>query len=219
MDQTPQAPQPEPQVVIPSSKNPLPLKKIILGLVLLLIPTILVLAYLNILPLNLIFSGQKAVQEVSQNPPSPTPNKPEKLVLSCPVLKEFCDKGKPLIYQDKVLGLGFTLPKGTKITAAFPGTLENGMESGDKLQVKSHPVRWLHGKDAFKDYIATYNFFADPVSSYGDDKMVKLFPQGEVIATSSTGSFPKDPPFERVNFIFSLTKGDKFGEQVEFEFK
>ncbi|MBI2196800.1 hypothetical protein HYU45_04305 [Candidatus Daviesbacteria bacterium] len=165
---------------------------------------------LSSLPLNLIGKS-------NPNPPSAQPS--TQLTIGCPVPKEFCQKGSYITYQGKTIGLGFTLPANTSLTAVFPGTLENGSESGGIFKIKSHPVRWLHGKGKFEGLIASYSFFGEAVSSFGADKLVKPFTEGETIATTSADTFPTEAPFNEVNLIFSVTKGDRFGIPVDFSFK
>lgn len=190
------------------SSLPSNIKWITAGLILILL-FLLTLIYLNILPLY------KFLPAMFQ-PFSPTPTK---VIINCPVPQEFCKNSKPIIYQGKIIGLGFSLPEGTTLKTVFPGTLENGVESGEKLKIMVHPLRWLHGKDKFTGYTATYNFFGTPVFSFNTDKVIKTFSLGETLATSSAQSFPKEEPYNGVNFIFSLTKGDKYGQPIDFEFK
>lgn len=160
----------------------------------------------------------------SKNPNSSSTNQspaqpPAKLAIACPVPKEFCHKGTDITYQGKTIGLGFTLPPNTPLTAVFPGTLENGTESGGIFKIKSHPVRWLHGQGKFTGLITSYSFFGETVSSFGTDKLVRPFAEGETIATISANTFPAEAPFNEANLIFSVTKEDKFGTPVDFSFQ
>lgn len=178
-----------------------PLKIIAAGLFLLLLAFLVLNSFLNFFSLDKISLPQ------------------DKLAINCPVPKQFCNQAKPVVFQGKTIGLGFTLPEGTPITAAFPGTLENGIEKNETLKVQIHPLRWLKGSGDFEGYIATYNFFATHVESKNPDETLKLFTQGNTIATASATTFPQDDLYKGVNFIFSLHKGDKFGESVDFRFK
>lgn len=147
------------------------------------------------------------------------PDAAKKISIPCPVPASFCQQAVPVTYKGQTIGLGFSLPFETPITAVFEGILEEGSEAGGPLQIKAHPVRWLHGKNEFADYIATYSFYGQAASAYGEDKMVKLFDKGDKVAITDSETFPEEEPFNKVNFIFSVTKGDKFSEPVDFLFE
>ncbi len=177
---------------------------------------------LALIPLLMYFYVNLSKSPVKSQPAKtqPTPTLlPSKITIDCPVSAELCKNAKPIVFKGATIGIGFHVPVKTQIKTVFFFFLENGTESGGTFKIKSHPVRWLHGVDNFKGYIATYNFFADTVSSTGSDKNVKVFKLGEVIASSSDQSFPQEDPFNGVNFIFSVTQGDKFGQPVQVEFK
>lgn len=163
--------------------------------------------------------GKPPIAQTPSQIASIPPEQPTKLVLPCPTTKKFCSQAKPIIYKDKTLGLGFTLPRDATISAVFPGTLENGTESGGIFNIKSHPVRWLHGQGKFTGLVAGYSFFGAAVSSFGADKLVRPFTERETIATTSANTFPAEAPFNGVSLIFSVTKGDKFGPSVNFSFE
>lgn len=181
-----------------------PLKIILGGLFLLLLIFVAINNFLNIFSLEkLIPKGLGPVKA------------PEKITLNCPVPKIFCDQAKPIVYQGKNLGLGFTLPTGTKITAVFPGILEEVKEDME-IKVKPHPVLLLKGKNLpdkeFLGYSASYDFFGVPTSS----STSAILTQGQSFASSTAESFPTTPPFNGINFILSIFKE---GTPIDFEFK
>lgn len=206
MDQVPQAPQvpqpePQPQAVIPSPKKPLPIKKIILGLMLILIPIFLALAYLNILPFNLISSKQKPAQITTQVSlqPFPTPI-PEKLVISCPVPKEFCNKGKIIDAGENFYGMHFTLPLDIPLLTVFSGQLS------DKPQVEERPKDQplLYLRDT-KGAEAIYSYFGSNSNITTD-----TYSPGKEIGKIGQGQFPSVASFGGSNFLFSLKKDGQF---------
>lgn len=147
---------------------------------------------------------------------------PQKNQISCPVPKEFCQKGKIITNSNgKVLGLGFTLPPGTSLNAVFSGKLQQGIQtatSSAKIKLEPHPIVWLYGGEGdFKDYIATYNFFGNPVSSFGSQNAQQESKTGEVIGIIGSLAFPTSPPYNGVNLIFSLEKDNKFNPPLSFE--
>lgn len=156
---------------------------------------------------------------ISKTPSVSFSPSPLKLAIPCPVPAQFCQKVIMITYEGRKVGWGFTLPPETPITAVFEGTLEEGSEEGGPLQIKTHPVRWLHGRNEFKGYIATYSFYGKATSAYGEDKVVKLFDKGEKVAITESDSFPEGEPFYKINLLFSLSKGDKFGEPIDFSFE
>lgn len=147
---------------------------------------------------------------------------PQKPQISCPVPKEYCQKGIPLYKKSgELLGLGFNLPSQTQLKAGFAGKLQQGGQ-GDGKKMQFHPIVWLLGEDEFQGYIATYSFYGTPIYDYLPQKLTQTIQISEIIGNVSYETFPKEEPYKGVNFIFFLTKGDKFGPPLPlsaFEFK
>lgn len=185
---------------------------------LLLVVVFVILNYFNILSLSSLYPKQ-----LSFLPHRPIVDKttiinkkPSKLVIKCPVPKEYCDKGKEIVYQGQNLGLGFLLPKDTVIKAAFAGEVEIGSASGGKLKVKKHPTADLYGKEDFNGYIASYDLFGI-LAVTSDDKTIT---KGDTIGAITEGSYPEEEPFGGVNLIFYITRGNSNNPPIslsEFE--
>lgn len=179
------------------------------------------LNYFNILSLSALspklfgFLPHRPIAEKQTGKNKPVAN--GIITIGCPVPKEFCSQGKIITYQGKLVGMGFTLPKGTAVLAAFKGTVSEGSRGGGTIKIKNHPVRWLEGQGDLAGYIAAYDFFAETVPSYLPDGGVKVFSQNEKLGTITSDSYPAGEPFASVNLIFTINQGNKYGEPLPFE--
>lgn len=146
---------------------------------------------------------------------------PQKLQIACPVPKEFCQKGTALYRNGKLIGLGFNLPSQTQLKTVFGGKLQQGGQ-GDGKKMQFHPIVWLLGQEEFQGYIVTYSFYGTPIYDYFPAKLQSGLKKEEIVGNTSFGSFPKNETYKGVNFVFFLTKGDKFAPPLPvdaFEFK
>lgn len=142
---------------------------------------------------------------------------PQKLQIACPVPKEYCAKGVPLYKKSgELLGLGFNLPSQTSLSAGFAGKLQQGGQ-GDGKKMQFHPIVWLLGEGELQRYIATYSFYGTPIYDYLPQKLTQTIKESETIGNVSYETFPKEEPYKGMNFIFFLTKDDKFGPPIPFE--
>lgn len=88
------------------------------------------LNYFNVLRLSEIFPNKLGFL------PSPTgglSNTPH-IKISCPSVKAFCAKGQGVV-KDQYLGLGYTLPPGSPIFAAFDGNLTVGKTTQQNFKI------------------------------------------------------------------------------------
>lgn len=146
---------------------------------------------------------------------------PQKLQISCPVPKDYCQKGTPLYRNEKLIGLGFNLPSQTQLKASFAGKLQQGGQ-GDGKTMQFHPIVWLLGESENAGYIATYSFYGTPIYDYLPQKLTQTIQTSEAIGNVSFETFPKEEPYKGVNFIFSLHKDGKASpplplEKIEFK--
>ena len=82
-----------------------------------------ILNYFNILSLSALYPKQLGF--LPQNQVSPTISTLNQL--SCPSLKEFCQKGEGVIKDGKYIGFGGKLASGNAIFAAFDGNLSTAL--------------------------------------------------------------------------------------------
>lgn len=147
----------------------------------------------------------------------------QKVAIACPVPKDLCSKGKAIITADgKVVGIGFNLPIGIPLSASFEGTAQLGMVQDGKTKEK-HPIVWLHGKENLEGYVAAYNFYGTPLVENTSSEVKQNASEKQSLGYMGYGNFSKDAPYNGVNFIFSLRRGDKFTspplplEKIEFK--
>lgn len=147
---------------------------------------------------------------------------PTKVILACPVPKEFCDKGKVIIANGKVVGMGFTLLPGTPLSASLDGTAQLGVVQDGKTKEK-HPIVWLQGKEKLEGYVTTYNFYGTTLTVNTSSQSQQNIKEKEFVGFMGYGNFSKEAPYNGVNFIFSLRRGDKITSPPlplsAFEFK
>lgn len=144
-----------------------------------------------------------------------------KVTLACPVPKDYCDKGKVIIANGKIVGTGFSLPSGTPLSASLEGTTQLGVMQDGKTKEK-HPIVWLYGKEKLEGYVATYNFYGTPLITNTSSSSKESINEKSYVGYIGFGNFPKEAPYNGVNFIFSLKKGDKTTPPLPlsaFEFK
>lgn len=198
MDQT--APQPE--VIIPQSHWP---KKrlIIAGILILLVIILFFLYYFKIIN----FKTTPAPAQPAQVQTTPK----LKVAFACPVPKEFCSKGKEIFNGSAFLGVGYSLPKGTKIIASMPGSAFFTATEDKTLNIATHSKVVISGSDFQQGYVLIYEFFSPEASGSAQTKTVE---RGQELGTVGFGTFPKNPPYDGINLILSILKD---GQPFEFK--
>lgn len=154
----------------------------------------LVLNYFNILPVSSLWAPRKAQPTPTIPKLTPTPFR-----ISCPSIKEFCDKGEDIFKGQKYFGLGYKLSSESAIFAAFDGNLtstvssyfenKNGVETQKKYIIVNLANEDLNMK-------AIYLFRGEVIK---DGKVNK----GEQIAISSG---KKISIYNNNSIVFSINK-------------
>ncbi|MBU1000509.1 hypothetical protein KKE78_03900 [Patescibacteria group bacterium] len=192
-----------PEVLIAKSS---PLKKILKislisgGIIVLILALILTLNYFNILSPSSLFPKYFSFlphQSLSQKAKNPAvASKPAKPVLSCPVPENFCAQPRMIENNGNYYALGFNLPQGTPLLAAFSGKVEN------EPKISNHPLLYLRDN---KGNEAVYSFYGTTTIPLGNTVSV-----GTEIAKIGEGLFPPVAPFIGLNATFSLKKAGAF---------
>lgn len=181
---------PQPEVIIKPSLPKIPL--IIASVILLLILTTLILNYLNLLP----FSKPKP-----KLTSKPAVSPPPKVLLLCPVPKEFCPKAQNIPSPNFYLGLSFKLPAGTALLAPFDGQFEMFPQADKDASSVSIRV-----KSAGEKYTAIYFIAGDNNTKQAENSKPRPVKAGEKIATVSA----KPAPYrfrENQSLIYYVYKG------------
>lgn len=174
----------------------------LVGIIVILLTALVILNYFNILPLLKLTKSTTPVSQTSL--PSPTP---QKLTLSCPVPQEFCKQGMVIKDGDKYLGIGYSLPVGTKIYAAISGNAVFGGTEDKSLGITTHSKIIIGESNSAQ--AVTYEFFGLPQ----DQKIpAKTVAQGEELGAVWGGSFPNKPPYSNINLLFYVESGGKTAE-------
>lgn len=127
---------------------------------------------------------------------------PSRFTFSCPVPKEFCSKGKIIKDKDKILGLGFNLPVGTKIYAATSGRIVFGGTEDQKMNIPPHATIDIGITDRYEPYSMHYEYFGLHLPQ--KERETKTVEQKEELGALWGGSFPQKLPYEGINLIFSV---------------
>lgn len=142
----------------------------------------------------------------------PLPFLQPKVSLFCPVPKDACNKGKIIIANGKVIGIGFALPPGTPLSASLEGTAQLGVVQNVKTK-ESHPIVWFYGKDNLKDYVLTYSFYGTPLITNTSPSSKESIKEKSYVGYIGFGNFSKEAPYGGANLVFSVKKGDKITSQ------
>lgn len=135
------------------------------------------------------------------------------LTLACPVPREFCNKGKIIKQNGKLIGLGFELPVNASLFSAASGTIREGIQQGENTP--PHPILLLRGQGELEDYIIFYNFFG--TSDIGSTSLKETqVEEGRVVGYTGVYRFPQES-YQGVNFIISIRKGDVTNPPVSFD--
>jgi len=131
------------------------------------------------------------------------------LIINCPVNLELC-KSAWVIREGDFAGLGFTLPKGTQLKAAFDGTLT------DQPKIKERPANepLIYLQDG-KGNEAIYSFYG----TTKDKIEFTAVKKGQQIGTIGDGFFPPYPPLNGMNFLFTVKSGGKTMQLDPYQFK
>lgn len=178
---------------------------LILGLLAFLL-LLFTLNYFNILSLSTIFPNQLGIlphrpfeQTSNQQKPSITPA--PKLILFCPVPKEFCSEGKILGEKEEGNpGLGFNLPSETLLLAAFAGEVTDEPRIPNRLP--NMPFLYLRNAQGNE---VIYSYYGTVSVSLGSQVSA-----GTEIGKIGLGSFPALAPAAGQNFFFALKKDGQF---------
>ncbi len=188
-----------PPITIISPKPPLPKKFIVLGGLILLAIILFSLYYFKIIKFKTAPTPPPAVQV------QPSPVQP-KATFACPVPKELCSGGKEIFYGSVFLGVGYTLPQGTKIIASMPGSAFIAATEDKIHSVTTHTKVVQTGTDFQKGYILMYEFFEPQASG---SAVTKNITRGQELGTIGFGTFPKKAPYEGINLLVSMFKNGK----------
>lgn len=159
-----------------------------------------ILNYFNILSLSQIYPnlfGSLPHQPFKESVQTPQGSIQE-LKLSCPVEKEFCDKGVKVYDGNKFLGVGYKLPLGKKIFAVIPGTAVFGGAEDKSKDIVSHSKIVIGGIGLSQGYMATYEYFGLPKI---ENTQIRSVSSSEELGTVWGGSFPDKPPFDGINVL------------------
>lgn len=139
---------------------------------------------------------------------TPTPKPKPAVKLSCPVPEEFCPTAKVIDMGESFYALGFNLPVGTTLLAAFSGRIE------DEPKVEGRPANQplLYLRDR-KGQEAIYSFYGTASLAVGTQVAV-----GQEIGKIREGSFPPIAPFSGLNSFFALKKGESYQKITPADF-
>lgn len=115
------------------------------------------------------------------------------LRLGCPVPEEFCENAI-IVQEGGFYGLGFKLPEGTPILAAFPGTLSD--EPSVPERSSDQPLLYLRDGAGNE---ATYSFYGTATGGVTGE-----LEKRDEIGKIGPGNFPPFPPLNGINFLFSI---------------
>ncbi len=154
------------------------------------------LNYFNIISLSSLYPNQfgSLPHSGAQRPTASETNLP----ITCPVEKNFCNKGKDLYEGNKFLGIGYNLPIGKKIIASIPGTVVFGGAEDKSKGITSHAKIVIGGTGQSQGYVATYEYFGLPSNKNTQTKSVSY---GEELGAVWGGSFPKTLPYGGINVL------------------
>ncbi len=188
------------------SKPPLPKKGliIIIGSIILLAIILLSLYYFKIIKFKTTPAPTSSLTQI-QVTPEP------KVSFACPVPKELCATGKEIFNGSVFLGVGYILPKETKIIASMPGSAFFTATEDKVHSITTHTKVVQTGADLQKGYVLIYEFFTPQASGSAETKNIT---QGQELGTIGFGTFPKNPPYDGINLILSMLKDGK-----PFDFK
>lgn len=124
--------------------------------------------------------------------PTPTP-----FTIACPVKLELC-KTATVIREGDFVGLGFTLPKGTQIKAAFSGALSD--QPKPTQRPTTEPLLYIRDD---KGNEASYSYYGT------EEKMTTFVKKGQLLGVIGDGSFPPYPPLTGKNFVITVKSGGK----------
>lgn len=131
--------------------------------------------------------------QTTQVSPAPTlASTASKPALFCPVAKKFCSQAREMSQGD-FFGLGFDLPLGVQILAAFPAKLDDQPKTS---KVSGQQVVYLRDTNGNE---LTYVFYGTLSASIGAQLKI-----GEEIGKIGKGSFPAVAPFSGLNFTLTL---------------
>jgi len=164
----------------------------------------------------LLFSLKKTAQKPQVPSASSIPSTKKNantlsIKLSCPSLKEFCEKGKAFFKDGELIGLGAKLGSGSAIFAAFDGNINATASAfSEKINgvVNQGKVHVVHLNNAGLKLRATY-FFRGSV----DVKNGKVY-EGQQIASSS--GKPLTTAFDNNSLVFSVIQGYPAGPRQMF---
>lgn len=180
------------------------------GIILVLL--FLVLNYFNVLRLSEIFPNylgflphkevSNGTSQQSQQPAQSTGglNNVSPLKISCPSVKEFCEKGQGIVKDGKYIGFGYKLASGSAIFATFDGNLT--------ATFSAYPIE-VNGKTTLEKFKTLYLDSPDLNLRgvyYFRGQLTKTGPviKGEQIAISNGKPIKA---YDNNSFIFSLIPG------------
>ncbi|MBC7264884.1 MAG: hypothetical protein H5T64_11100 [Chloroflexi bacterium] len=132
---------------------------------------------------------QKPQPKISPSPPELSK---EDFIIGCPVPQDYCQSGKEVYWEGKLVGLEFILPEGTPLLAAFTGEPNRGAgksEDGTPFEAIS-----LTSREGYK---AVYFFQGET------ETLPFAVRKGEVLTRVSGESISST---REVNFYFSVEK-------------
>lgn len=190
----------EPKVLIQNHPFPKPSMKflIILSLVLMAAIPVGVYLYTNF--------PKTQTKNFTPVPSKTTPIKP-KIIIACPVEKQFCQKAT-VINEGNIFGYGFNLPEGTKILSVFDGLLTDQPKPTERSD--KQPILYLTDNEQNE---AIYSFYGTVSVKVPQEKVEQSIELGKI----GPGTFPAYPPLSGLNFFLVIK--DKNGQQLQFETK
>lgn len=183
MDQVPAQEEIKPQVIAPGRFR-LPNSKIVLAVLAVLV---LVFAGFKFFPGRLGKFWEKKIVS-------------EKVTLARPVPEALFREAKVINEGESFQALGFNLPKGTTILAAFSGKIEDEPKFPNRPPTQA--LIYLRDSQGNE---ATYSFYGAASVTPGTN--VKA---GDKIGEIVEGQFPSVAPFIGLNSVFILKKDGKF---------
>lgn len=147
-------------------------------------------------------------EEPPVSPTTPTPKPKPAVKLSCPVPKEFCSTAKVIDMGESFYALGFNLPVGMTLLAAFSGRIED--EPKVEGRPANQPLLYLRDKQGQE---AIYSFYGTASLAVGTQVSV-----GQEIGKIGEGSFPPIAPFSGLNSFFALKKGESYQKITPADF-
>lgn len=143
--------------------------------------------------------SQQQSQEIQPSPTTGAVSRTAAIKFACPVPKELCASGVPIVDQGQFLGIGYALPQNTQLLSAFDGRVSGLARADPERNVVPHTALYLGGTGEFQGLNAVYEIFGEPLLESGE---VRELQTGVEIGVIGIGTFPKKPPFNGINFLF-----------------